>query len=48
MRGNILVDLRNVYQPALAETAGFIYCRIGRGMSRKQTSKKRSAAKQDA
>jgi len=35
MRGNTLVDLRNVYQPALAEAAGFIYRGIGRGMQRK-------------
>jgi UDPglucose 6-dehydrogenase len=47
MRGNILVDLRNVYQPALAETAGFTYCRIGRGTSRKQANKKLSVAKRD-
>jgi UDPglucose 6-dehydrogenase len=31
MRGDVLVDLRNVYQPALAEEAGFIYCGVGRG-----------------
>jgi UDPglucose 6-dehydrogenase len=31
MRGNALVDLRNVYQSALAEAAGFIYRGVGRG-----------------
>lgn len=31
MRGDVLVDLRNVYQPALAEAAGFTYRSIGRG-----------------
>jgi hypothetical protein len=31
MRGNILVDLRNVYQPVLAHAAGFVYCGVGRG-----------------
>jgi UDPglucose 6-dehydrogenase len=30
MRGNVLVDLRNVYQPELAEAADFIYRGIGR------------------
>jgi UDPglucose 6-dehydrogenase len=32
MRGNVLVDLRNVYQSALAEAAGFIYAGVGRGV----------------
>ena len=31
MRGNILVDLRNVWDPAEAERAGFVYVGIGRG-----------------
>jgi UDPglucose 6-dehydrogenase len=31
MRGNILVDLRNVWDPREAERAGFIYVGIGRG-----------------
>jgi UDPglucose 6-dehydrogenase len=31
MRGDALVDLRNVYQPALAEAAGFVYRGVGRG-----------------
>jgi hypothetical protein len=31
MRGNVLVDLRNVFQPALAQAAGFAYWGIGRG-----------------
>src|SRR5680860_95142 len=35
MRGRALVDLRNVYQPALAEAAGFTYRGIGRGMPRR-------------
>ena len=31
MKGNVLVDLRNMYDPAVADAAGFIYCGIGRG-----------------
>lgn len=31
MRGNILVDLRNVFQPEMARSAGFNYFGIGRG-----------------
>jgi UDPglucose 6-dehydrogenase len=31
MRGNVLVDLRNIYQPALAHAAGFHYHGVGRG-----------------
>jgi UDPglucose 6-dehydrogenase len=31
MRGNVLVDLRNVFPPELAEAAGFTYSGIGRG-----------------
>jgi len=30
MRGNVLVDLRNVYSAALAEAAGLTYCGVGR------------------
>ena len=30
MRGDALVDLRNVYAPALAEAAGFVYRGVGR------------------
>jgi UDPglucose 6-dehydrogenase len=30
MRGNVLVDLRNVYPEALAEEAGFVYYGVGR------------------
>ena len=30
MRGNVLVDLRNVYLPAQARAAGFAYSGIGR------------------
>ena len=33
MRGNVLVDLRNVYQQALAEAAGFVYRGVGRGVA---------------
>lgn len=33
MRGNILVDLRNVYSPKLAVAAGFAYTGVGRGAS---------------
>jgi UDPglucose 6-dehydrogenase len=33
MRGNVLVDLRNVYQPMAAESLGFAYGGIGRGLS---------------
>ncbi len=32
MRGNVLVDLRNVYQPAVAEAAGFTYWGVGRSL----------------
>jgi UDPglucose 6-dehydrogenase len=35
MRGNVLVDLRNVYQLALAEAAGFAYFGLGRGLPRR-------------
>jgi UDPglucose 6-dehydrogenase len=31
MAGNVIVDLRNVFQPALAREAGFVYSGIGRG-----------------
>jgi len=31
MRGDALVDLRNLYQPSVAEAAGFAYCGVGRG-----------------
>jgi UDPglucose 6-dehydrogenase len=34
MRGNVLVDLRNVYQASLAEAAGFVYRGVGRGRLR--------------
>ena len=34
MRGNALVDLRNVFQPAIAEDAGFSYNGVGRGTNR--------------
>jgi UDPglucose 6-dehydrogenase len=38
MRGNVLIDLRNVYQQALAETAGFVYRGVGRGVARRITN----------
>ena len=31
MRGRVLVDLRNVWDPQEAERAGFVYVGIGRG-----------------
>ncbi|MBL0923709.1 MAG: UDP-glucose/GDP-mannose dehydrogenase family protein [Sphingomonadaceae bacterium] len=31
MKGNVLVDLRNIYRPAEAEAAGFTYVSVGRG-----------------
>lgn len=31
MRGNVLIDLRNVYHPQLAKDAGFSYRGVGRG-----------------
>ena len=30
MRGNLVIDLRNLYEPAAMRGAGFIYCSIGR------------------
>jgi UDPglucose 6-dehydrogenase len=39
MRGNVLVDLRNVYQQALAEAAGFVYSGVGRGASRRSAKR---------
>jgi UDPglucose 6-dehydrogenase len=30
MRGNVLVDLRNIYLPAQARSVGFTYMSIGR------------------
>jgi UDPglucose 6-dehydrogenase len=30
MRGDVLVDLRNIYLPAQARAAGFVYAGIGR------------------
>ena len=35
MRGNVLVDLRNIYQQSVAEAAGFIYHGVGRGAFRR-------------
>ena len=34
MRGNVLVDLRNIYQAELAEAAGLAYHGIGRPVPR--------------
>ena len=34
MRGDVLVDLRNVYPPVLAAAAGFVYSGIGKGSLR--------------
>ncbi len=30
MRGDVLIDLRNIYSPKQAEAAGFVYSAIGR------------------
>ena len=38
MRGNVLVDLRNVYHPQLAKDAGFFYRGVGRGVPRPDKS----------
>ena len=45
MRGNVLVDLRNVYQPAFAEAAGFIYRGVGRGLHMQQRQPVNGAAR---
>ncbi len=48
MRGNSLVDLRNVFLPDLAEAAGFAYWGIGRGAhQRLDVSRKRVSLSQD-
>ena len=39
MRGNVLVDLRNVYQQSVAEAAGFIYRGVGRGTFRRSAKR---------
>jgi UDPglucose 6-dehydrogenase len=41
MRGNVLVDLRNVYSSRAAEAAGFIYSGIGRGAIERETGRGR-------
>ena len=47
MRGDTLVDLRNVFQPALAEATGFAYWGIGRGAhQRLDVSRKRVSLSQ--
>lgn len=43
MRGDVLVDLRNVYTPALATAAGFTYNGLGRGPQRSQPNVVREA-----
>lgn len=48
MRGDAMVDLRNVYQPALAEAAGFVYRGVGRGMPRRLSSELAIAAEHEA
>ena len=35
MRGDVLVDLRNIYLPAQARAAGFSYTTIGQGQPSK-------------
>jgi UDPglucose 6-dehydrogenase len=44
MRGDALVDLRNVYQPAQAEAAGFTYRGVGRGAGSLNTPRQLDAA----
>jgi hypothetical protein len=31
MRGTVMVDLRNIYDPAVMQAAGFAYQGVGRG-----------------
>ena len=38
MRGNVLVDLRNIYQSGLAEAAGFVHRGVGQGAGRQRPS----------
>ena len=46
MRGNALVDLRNVYQPALAEAAGLTYSGVGRSQTSQQNDMAAEAGNQ--
>ena len=48
MRRNVLVDLRNVYHPASAENAGFIYRGIGRRSAGKGLNGARNRAAKPA
>ena len=45
MRGNLLIDLRNMYTEALAKEAGFVYHGIGRSLSSPAGNLKRSEFK---
>ena len=47
MRGNVLVDLRNVFQPALAEAAGFVCRGVGRGSVSEFSASSREPIKTD-
>jgi UDPglucose 6-dehydrogenase len=38
MRGDVLVDLRNVYAPTLATAAGFTYHSVGKGAAHRATN----------
>jgi UDPglucose 6-dehydrogenase len=38
MRGDVLVDMRNVYPPEFAAAAGFTYSGVGRGFVRPESS----------
>jgi UDPglucose 6-dehydrogenase len=44
MRGDVLVDLRNVYQADLADAAGFAYFGVGRGMPSRNSSRLQAIA----
>ena len=44
MLGNVLVDLRNVYPPGLAEESGFVYYGIGRTLPPPVTHRRREAS----
>ena len=44
MRGRVIVDLRNVFDPAAMRAAGFSYGSIGRALPPVETQEKRGAA----
>jgi UDPglucose 6-dehydrogenase len=44
MRGHVIVDLRNVFDPAAMRGAGFSYGSIGRALPPVETQEKRGAA----